>query len=242
MMWIPETMKPTRTTTRIYDILKEWQARASEQTVEVMLSVINSDGVTIVSTGAIFPLWLKYGDFLYSQSNLVVGMIDSDIIDGAYIFDEWYNYNRRNADNLTRMLDALFAEYNPIENYSMIESGADGEKEDKTTTTPHGTITNTQYTAGVNSTGNGAVSGENVTSYQNADSETQPSNTQTMNFNGDTFSGFYKAKEHYFKRAGNIGVTTSAQMITQEIELRKYQDLISQYVHTFIMQYCYFVG
>lgn len=241
MMWFPmiEPATPTRTTTRLFDILHAYLERVSEPPA---LDIINADGQTIVGEAAVFPLWLKYGDFLYSQSNLVVGMIDGVPVDGAYIFTEWYNYNKRNADNLSRMFDALFAEYNPIENYSMTESGADGDREDKTTTTPNGTITNTQYAAGVNSTGDGAVQGKNVTSYQSANSVSEPSNTQTMNFDGDTYSGFFKAREHYFKRNGNIGTVTNADMITQEIQMRKYCDLLSDYVHAFMMQYCYFVG
>ena len=240
-MWIPETATPTRKTRRVIDILQDIGISSGDTTLQIVV-----DNTTIADNAMVLDLWLKYGDFLYSQSIMQHFFIDESgtprEIDCGYIITEWVNFIDRNGENLSRMLTALFSDYNPIENYSMTESGADGDREDKTEISPTGTTTNTQYGAGVNSTGDGAVMGKNVTSYENAKSTTTPTNTQTMQFNGDTYTGYYKAREHYFKRAGNIGVTTSAQMIGQEIELRKYCDLISDFVHTFIMQYCYFVG
>lgn len=239
MMWMCDIPKPTRTTTRIFDIIAEYQRRKGQAPP---LDIKDSDNNTIAETADIFPLWIKYGDFLYSQSKLVVSIVENEPLEGGYIFADWENFCARNADNLKRMIDALFSDYNPIENYSMTESGADGDKEDKTEIAPSGTTSTAHFQTGINSSGDGELTDKSTISYENAKSTTTPSNTQSMSFDGSTYSGFYKAREHYFKRAGNIGVTTSAQMIGQEIELRKYCDLLADFVHNFIMQYCYFAG
>lgn len=240
-MWFPEIPTPTRKTRRIIDILQDMGISSADTTLTIVVG-----DTEIADNAMVLDLWLKYGDFLYSQSIMQHYFIDESgtprEIEGGYIIAEWQSFIARNGDNLSRMLDALFADYNPIENYSMTESGADGDREDKTEIAPSGTTTNTQYGAGVNSTGDGAVMGKSVTSYTNAKSTTTPSNTQTMDFDGGTYSGFYKAREHYFKRNGNIGTVTSADMITQELTMRKYCDLVSDFVHNFIMQYCYFAG
>ena len=62
-----------------------------------------------------------------------------------------------------------------------------------------------------------------------------------MDFDGDTLTGYHEANEHYLKRSGNIGVTTSAQMITGEVELRKI-DLLKDYIREFFNRYGYAVG
>lgn len=240
-MLIQEIPTPTRKTRRVIDILQDMGISSGDTTLTIVVG-----DTEIADNAMVLDLWLKYGDFMYSQSIMQHYFIDEEgtprEIEGGYIIAEWQAFITRNGDNLKRMIDALFADYNPIENYSMTESGADGDKEDKTEITPSGTTTNTQYGAGVNSTGDGAVMGKNVTSYENAKSTTTPSNTQSMSFDGGTYSGFYKAREHYFKRNGNIGTVTNADMITQELSMRKYCDLVSDFVHNFIMQYCYFVG
>ena len=128
----------------------------------------------------------------------------------------------------------------------MVEQGATGTKQDKHRTTPHGKITNTSsaYQTGINSTGDGALTGKTVTDteYTNADSETEYDNTMTIKNNDDVAeSGYHKGEQHYLKRSGNIGVTTSAQMIEQELKLRVV-DLIADFVKRFFDSYCYFVG
>lgn len=48
-------------------------------------------------------------------------------------------------------------------------------------------------------------------------------------------------KTHNFERSGNIGVTTSQQMITSEIALRK-QNILEMFVDNFVARYCYYGG
>ena len=83
--------------------------------------------------------------------------------------------------------------YNPIENYSMIEQGTDKRKAEtdsinKYSDTPGGALDN-------------VVNGKYLTS---------------ANHGTDKSAG---TDEHYFTRKGNIGVTTSQQMIEQERQI-----------------------
>ena len=141
------------------------------------------------------------------------------------------------------------ANYDPISNYDMIEQAADGKRLDSgtSTTTPSGTSTNTNslYRTGINSSGDGVLTDKTVNeqTYTDAQTETaiEPDNTQTMDFDGQTKTGYHEANEHYMKRSGNIGVTTTQQMAESEIELRKH-DLLLEFVTRFIERHCYYAG
>ena len=208
---------------------------------------ITIDNTPIATHGMIYTLWCKYTDFLYSQSDLRhFTAPNGDIVNGGYIVTEWELFVQRNGENLKRMIDALFSEYNPISNYDMVEIRGQGEKQDKITNTPHGTITNTTQAnkSGLNSTGDGerANTVTNTQSYTNADTQTDFDNSKSFDFDGETKTGYHRTLENFLKRSGNIGVTTSAQMIEQEIKIRQYTDLISDFVKRFIHEYCYYVG
>lgn len=156
------------------------------------------------------------------------------------------DYRANTKQQLYRAFVALNAEYNPVNNYDMIETSADGTKRDKETVTPKGGTESKQktYRAGLNSTGDGVqadyVEIEN-TPKTGAETETTPANTETMTFDGTTLSGYHEAREHYMKRSGNIGVTESSAMVTHELELRK-RDLLREWVKEFIDRYCYTIG
>lgn len=235
----PET--PTRVTRRVFDILKDMGISSADNLLQIVV-----EGDTIATNAEVLDLWMQRSEWLYSQSLLQHYMHDGSELDGGYIFSEWQNWIARNGVNLKRMLDALYSEYDPISNYDMIEQGADGEKQDTHSVEPSGkvTVTNTPYSTGVNSTGDGAQLGKSMTetTYENSKSETTYHNTMTIKNNDDQpETGYHHATQHYLKRSGNIGVTTSAQMITQELELRVV-DLLDDFVKRFFDKYCYYVG
>lgn len=169
----------------------------------------------------------------------------------------WQQHCARNAENLARSMDALFSDYNPISNYDMVEQGADGTRKDTVTssTTPYGQVLSESETdkagLGYSGSGTGVLSDfvSTRTFYQNDDqgnathTETTetPSNTKNMDFDGSTKTGYHDAREHYLKRVGNIGVTTSQQMIESELQIRK-TDLMAEFVDRFIHKYCFYVG
>ena len=164
----------------------------------------------------------------------------------------WKMWIRNNGENLYRQYHALFATYDPLHNYDMMEMAADGKRIDKTTkeTQPTGkTISEIQQdrnAIGSAATGDPIMHTKTETSYDQAKStETEtPSNTQTMSFDGGTLTGYHDAAEHYLQRSGNIGTTTSMQMIRSEVEGRRDEmvDLLYDFIKRFVDRYCYYVG
>lgn len=239
-MWYPWMMKPEKVTTtqrKVFDIITDMNILPDDTTL-----AITYNNETLATNEEILNIWLERGDWIYTQSKYFKTVDEQGVeIPGGYLIHTWQLWNGRNVENLYRQLQALYSQYNPIDNYNMVETAVDGDKEDVTEIAPSGTTTNTQYGAGVNTTGDGAILGKNTTSYQNAKSTTTPKNTLSATLDTTTFSGLHKATEHILKRSGNIGVTTSAQMITQEIELRVV-DILADYVKRFFAAYCYYVG
>lgn len=119
----------------------------------------------------------------------------------------------RYLDNWLKIYDAYFnTEYKPLDNYSMVESenytGKDATNTDLQTTN-NGTSDNNAY--GFNTT---AVDGVKY-------GKTINDNTQDLKGNKDNnFTD--KTFNRELTRSGNIGVTTSQQMLESELNLRKY--------------------
>ena len=120
---------------------------------------------------------------------------------------EWFT---RRKDNFAKLWQGFTAEYNPIENY---------DRQEDSTETPN--ITHTLSNSGQDASTNEAdVQGYNGTDYV-PNSRTKSSGTSSTN-GTDTVSGTrtYTSRIH-----GNIGVTTSAQMLEGELALRKSMDI-----------------
>ena len=120
---------------------------------------------------------------------------------------EWFT---RRKDNFAKLWQGFTAEYNPIENY---------DRQEDSTETPN--ITHTLTNSGQDASTNEAdVQGYNGTDYV-PNSRTKSSGTSSTN-GTDTESGTrtYTSRIH-----GNIGVTTSAQMLEGELNLRRSLDI-----------------
>ena len=121
-----------------------------------------------------------------------------------------------------KLAEALFADYNPIDNYNMVEQ-KETDFEEHTVTDNDETVTN-------------MYSGFNSDEPSNVSSSVTDGTLDTTKT--DTGS---KAKNELTRR-GNIGVTTSQQMIESEYNLRKKNllDLIYKNIDTilFIDYYC----
>ena len=116
-----------------------------------------------------------------------------------------------NSYKYTGLYKTTLFEYNPIENYSMTESGTD-------TRTPNLSTTDIMS---MGSQANSTTSTDSVSPY---DSQTFTDSNKTVvtenngareDSNTKTETGTETTK-HDFKRSGNIGVTTSQQMIDSE--------------------------
>ena len=144
-----------------------------------------------------------------------------------YVYKFLYNqliiFLEENKDNYTRIMAALTAEYNPIQNYNMIEYSGSASKVSDTESTP-GTVTvkNNVFPFDLNS-GTGKPESQTETSATQSTAGYRDA-TQTMRWaDGDDFgatpSGNSVAMQKH-TREGNIGVTTSQQMLEQELKLR----------------------
>ena len=135
---------------------------------------------------------------------------------------------------------ALTADYNPINNYDSVENSTDTHEYTGTQTNEHEATKNNTDTPDITRTSNGSndsagsLYGFNSTSAvpsdeANGTSQSTDKETGTVTSNGTengTNTRTDNLKEtitHELTRSGNIGVTTSQQMIESELELRKKQ-------------------
>lgn len=214
------------------------------------------------------------------------------------------SYTSEVGYNFYRAVDAMMREYNPINNYSMIESGIDGNKvSDKTQTTKTdaingnkmsdeentstGQVENDNYVNAFNSNVDdaGTHSARSITKNNNVKDVKRMGSTERVSTEDnnvvlsdyDTVSKAYTKNEvdetnannvslnyhredtkgelqnvnmgndftngtiHELTRSGNIGVTTNAQMIQGEIEMRKIS-LLHEFVQGFIRKYFCYLG
>ena len=122
----------------------------------------------------------------------------------AYFGDAW-----------TRKYEALTAEYNPLNNYDMTET-ENSHIVDDATTGVTGSAANNSTT--VNSS-------HNVYGYNSSTATPSESNSATTSQNTDMTTDYDNDRtiSRGLKRSGNIGVTTSQQMLQSELELRAYR-------------------
>lgn len=109
-------------------------------------------------------------------------------------------WTQRKQKGWLRALAAMDAEYNPIHNFDRNEEYTDAETGSSgTDSSARGTTTN-------------QVAGFNSSSYS-------PQSQQNTNQSGETDTTFGRNLEHTAHLYGNIGITTSQQMVTDELNL-----------------------
>lgn len=119
--------------------------------------------------------------------------------------------SKRRIHAWERMATALFEDYNPLHNFDRYEESTDDEN--------------------TNSSGN--TTSVNTVNGYNGDAEHDKQNT-------DGKSETRRGNNHSAHLYGNIGVTTSAKMLEEELEIRK-NDLISIIVREFKENFCIMV-
>lgn len=136
-----------------------------------------------------------------------------------------------------RWSNALSIDYNPLENYDRMEEWTDEEKE---TSLLKGTITGNTTTI-ESGTNRNDISAFNDVDFQpneknTIDNNTQDNSTSTSNSNNDTMR-----KNNRIGRAhGNIGVTTSQQMLEAELDVAKF-NIYENIVDIFAKEFCLLV-
>ena len=119
--------------------------------------------------------------------------------------------SKRRLHAWQRMATALFEDYNPLHNFDQYEERGEEESTDSS----------------------GTANSVNTVNGYNGDAERDRQNTSGN-------SNTKRKNKHTGHLYGNIGVTTSAQMLEGELEIRK-QDLISIIVREFKENLCIMV-
>lgn len=180
--------------------------------------------------------------FLYNQIDQGLGQWPDrkDRREEPRVFDDTFFkgaisiFNARHADNIKKIYEAYTTEYKPLENYSMIEDTDYTPLAKQTVKSSNKSKTDTTTDVGVfgfNSTvAVPSSSTDSGTTQLKADNEME---TET------SYDG--KADNTHHERSGNIGVTTSQQMLESEIKLRKLEilELIFQGLDEVICQSVY---
>ena len=149
------------------------------------------------------------------------------------------SYNNLMASNLKSQLDVMKEVYNPIENYDSNEESTTttGAKEENF---KKGTNTDTTEVGQGQITTKSDVTSYESNTYADTDKVTTDESARTTTTTLGERTDIRTEKEHIdtFKKRihGNIGVTTSQQMIESELELRK-RNVVTEYLTEFATMY-----
>lgn len=173
------------------------------------------------------------------------GTCDLIISDPRIVVRRTQLFFLKNYDNFDKMAEALLAEYNPIENYDRYENttevrdvSEEGSFQNNSSTTSQGSGTsgntisnsiggqNVEHQVSAMNSDDYQKRNKDITSARNDSSTTNGTTSESASITGDEAGGNTKSTDDDFSREshihGNIGVTTSQQMIESEIELRKF--------------------
>ena len=149
------------------------------------------------------------------------------------------SYNKLMASNLKSQLDVMKEVYNPIENYDSNEESTTtiGTKEENF---KKGTNTDTTEVGQGQITTKSDVTSYESNTFADSDKVTTDESARTTTTTLGERTDIRTEKEHIdiFKKRihGNIGVTTSQQMIESELELRK-RNVVTEYLTDFATMY-----
>ncbi len=203
---------------------------------------MSSAKLTLIGCNAFFN---NIGDDLFKGLTLPEGLAKQTLTDNILLqggefevlySDPWALQNfisvwaDREQATFQRWVDALAIEYAPLENYDRHENWTDTLDSDGTSRT---TGTNETSTSGTVTTDVSAFDSssyqpkDKVTSSETIDNDTTENNTSTLDN-----TGVHAGRIH-----GNIGVTTSQQMLESELDLG-YWNIYSRITDMFLKEFC----
>ena len=203
---------------------------------------MSSAKLTLIGCNAFFN---NIGDDLFKGLTLPEGLAKQTLTDNILLqggefevlySDPWALQNfisvwaDREQATFQRWVDALAIEYAPLENYDRHEDWTDTLDSDGTSNT---TGTNDTSTSGTVTTDVSAYDSssyqpkDKVTSSETIDNDTTENNTSTLDNEG----------VHTGRIHGNIGVTTSQQMLESELDLG-YWNIYSRITDMFLKEFC----
>ena len=189
-----------------------------------------------------FHNWMQsQNDDLFSKINLPVGIDKDTLIDNILLrageFEVVYSnpffyqnaigvWSAKHERTFERWIDALSIEYNPVENYDRME-----EWEDKSNGNSTG---ETNGNTSLNSINENKVSAFDSDLYQ---PDSYNSNISNGNDNSSTKTNSSNNSKHVGRVHGNIGVTTTQQMLQSELSLAEW-NVYEHITDLFIEEFC----
>lgn len=163
---------------------------------------------------------------------------------GAAFFRRYNEFCALYQSNYEKMLTALNAQYNPVENYNREEQTSTGNTYGDKTTTPTG-ITSSNYKHDQNTVTYNTASYDDVPKAASSTDNPDTTGYTEQRFTDHEGNNPYSITETKGDDGqivissihGNIGVTTNQQMITEELNLRRYNILL-RFVSDFVRTYC----
>ena len=157
------------------------------------------------------------------------------------------HWAKRKSRGWARYYAAIAASYNPLENYDRQESLSETESGTSGSTVETSGTTNETHdsTRTPNLTRENKVSAYNEATYQPHDQTTETGSdrdagTRTLRNDADSESSgeFSRTNTKQNRIHGNIGVTTSQQMLISELDLVDRLDLIQKITDDFKREFC----
>ena len=189
-----------------------------------------------------FHNWMQsQNDDLFSKMNLPVGIDKDTLIDNILLrageFEVVYSnpffyqnaigvWSAKHKKTFEKWIDALSIEYNPVENYDRME-----EWEDKSNGNSTG---ETKGNTSLNSINENKVSAFDSDLYQ---PDSYNSNISNGNENSNTKTNSSNNSKHVGRVHGNIGVTTTQQMLQSELSLAEW-NVYEHITDLFIEEFC----
>ena len=197
-------------------------------------------------------------DTLVNTIKLEAGSFELLYSDPVFLTASINIWSKGWQDTWTKWSEALSAQYDPIENYNRYEDlKEEHEGSDSRTGSTQGSTnasgSNSNNTSGsTSSSSEDKVSAFNSTEYQNKDKNTSSgsgssnaSGTYSDNGSSSSSSSDAGTNQHLTKHTnhihGNIGVTTSQQMLESEMKLRENYNIYRLITDLFIREFCIMV-
>ena len=189
-----------------------------------------------------FHNWMQsHNDDLFSKMNLPVGIDKDTLIDNILLrageFEVVYSnpfffqnaigaWSDKHNRTFEKWVNALSLEYNPIENYDRMEEWEDESNGNSTGETKGATS--------LNSINENRVSAFDSDLYQ---PDSYNSNTSNGNDESNTKTNSINNSKHVGRVHGNIGVTTTQQMLESELSLAAW-NVYEHITDLFIEEFC----
>lgn len=189
-----------------------------------------------------FHNWMQsHNDDLFSKMNLPVGIDKDTLIDNILLrageFEVVYSdplfyqsaigvWSNKHKRTFEKWVNALSLEYNPIENYDRMEEWEDNSNGNS--------IGETNGNTSLNSINENKVSAFDSDLYQ---PDSYNSNTSNGNDNSSTKTNSSNNSKHVGRVHGNIGVTTTQQMLESELSLAEW-NVYEHITDLFIEEFC----